>query len=320
LSIAADPPKSVTASEFYKVRTGQLAVFSGHEGPVRGVSFSADGKSLYTGGHDKTLRVWDLVSGKETNSIELKKGRVAGMATLPVKQGKTVRKTLVAVASTIDQEGTFLWDPAAKSYSRSLPGIGHDSGPVAAAAGGQYLAGTHGNGTIEVWDTKTGQRIRSIDPNARAKAVALSADGKVLLCATEKVVRCYDVVKGKLLTKHMLDSVVSSLTFSPDDKQFAAAAIDGTVGVFDYSTGKVLQTLKGHRGSVSAVTFTPDGKRLVSGGADKSVRVWDPSTGDALPVIGEHRGPVTSIAVSFDGMFVATGSEDETAILWKVPQ
>jgi WD repeat-containing protein 61 len=50
---------------------------------------------------------------------------------------------------------------------------------------------------------------------------------------------------------------VLSVAYSPDGKRLACGSMDGTVGVFDTDSGKLLHTLDGHFKPVRALTFTP---------------------------------------------------------------
>jgi WD40 repeat protein len=50
---------------------------------------------------------------------------------------------------------------------------------------------------------------------------------------------------------------VLSVAYSPDGKRLACGSMDGTVGVFDTTSGKLLHTLDGHFKPVRALTFTP---------------------------------------------------------------
>jgi WD40 repeat protein len=63
------------------------------------------------------------------------------------------------------------------------------------------------------------------------------------------------------------------VAFSADGSRLASSH-DGTVRVWDPSTGEQLLVLRGHYTSASSVAFSPDGSRLASVGAEGVVRVW----------------------------------------------
>src|SRR5436305_8836623 len=64
---------------------------------------------------------------------------------------------------------------------------------------------------------------------------------------------------------------VCAVAFSPDGKLLASGGSgydDGSIKLWDASSGAPRQTLERHPGGVSAVAFSPDGKLLASGGYD----------------------------------------------------
>jgi WD40 repeat protein len=113
---------------------------------------------------------------------------------------------------------------------------------------------------------------------------------------------------------------VHSVAFRPDGEQIAAASADGTVKVLDARTGKVVQTLRGHRTSVFGVAFSPDGRHLASASEDRTIRLWDLATGHEVfcrgGQTGEFVGLAYSVAFSPDGRQLVAGSEDGGAIVW----
>ena len=73
-------------------------------------------------------------------------------------------------------------------------------------------------------------------------------------------------------------SSVYSVAFAPDGKTLATGSRDGTVKLWDITTGKELATLKGHTEDVSSVAFAADGKTLATGSVDQTVRLWFAAT------------------------------------------
>ena len=47
----------------------EVALLTGHKGPVNSVAFSPDGRTLATGSADHTMRLWDAVSSAQTRNL-----------------------------------------------------------------------------------------------------------------------------------------------------------------------------------------------------------------------------------------------------------
>ena len=75
-------------------------------------------------------------------------------------------------------------------------------------------------------------------------------------------------------------SSVWTIAWSPDGRTLANGSLDGTVWLWDVTTGEELAVLEGHSGPsfrawVNSVAWSPDGRTLASGGGfDETVRLW----------------------------------------------
>jgi HEAT repeat protein len=98
-----------------------------------------------------------------------------------------------------------------------------------------------------------------------------------------------------------------------------SAGLDGTVKVWDPSTGETLHTLEGHTGAVLSCAIAPDGSYVVSTGEDGTLRVWEPSSGELLRTLEGNQGypgAPRCCAVAPDGSYVVSANVDATLSVW----
>ena len=89
---------------------------------------------------------------------------------------------------------------------------------------------------------------------------------------------------------------IPDIAYSPDGSKLATGSGDGTVIIWDTSTGAKVLTLTGHSSQIQAVSFSPDGQLLATGSEDNTAKIWDVATGQEVLSLPGSAGGVAGVA------------------------
>jgi WD40 repeat protein len=180
-----------------------VRTLAGHAGPVSALALSADGARLYSGGEDKTVRVWNTADGAQvaqwsTPAPIAAALLVAGGSQLATAHADNLIRTW-NIAGSLPNDAAATPAPA-KEFK------GH-TGPVtclalASADGKQFASGSR-DSTLRVWNVDAGNQLRELNHGAPILAIAVRADGKRLVTSGENnVVRVWDGEKNQSLAEN----------------------------------------------------------------------------------------------------------------------
>lgn len=103
---------------------------------------------------------------------------------------------------------------------------------------------------------------------------------------------------------------LESCALSPSGDWIAAGSHEGTIGIWERSTGTALAQLTGHASQVTALAITPDSAWIVSAGEDGTVRIWDAARRRLVHTMRLHEGQVNDCTVSPESTRVASVGND----------
>ena len=192
------------------------------------------------------------------------------------------------LASGSYDEALFLWDVRTTRLMRSLPAHSDPIGGVDFIRDGTLIVSCAGDGLIRVWDTATGQCLRTLvhEDNAAVTGVRFSPNGKFVLAWTlDACVRLWNYVEGRCVktyqghtnSKYSIGGAFGVYGGEEGVEQRAcvvSGSEDGNILCWDVQSKEILQTMGGHQGVVLGVDTLNKEGLIVSGGIDKTVRVW----------------------------------------------
>jgi WD40 repeat protein len=283
---AAEPPRE----PILRIEAGM------HTNKIGRIDVDAEGRYLVTGSYDKTVRVWELATGRLLRILRspigtAQEGRIEAVALSP--DGRTV----ATGGWTGDEWDTtysiYLFDRESGRLVRRLPGIPKIVFHLAYSPDGRWLAATLGgrdgvrlyrtvDWTLVAEDRAYGGRSESAHFDAQGRLVTVSDDGFVRLYAggTEPASPL------RLVAKHQVPggAIPFSVAFSPDGARVAVGYTHSTR--IDVLSGADLTPLfapdtRGvdHRDNLASVVWSADGRFLYAGGTHKRsgsrlVRRW----------------------------------------------
>lgn len=265
-----------------------------HEGFVRGVTVSPDGRKIISCGDDKCARMWAL--NVKTSEITQEPEGTYHVASIPNGVDHHWQKPLfVSVGDTVD-----VWD-----YQRSNPLNSFEWGceRVITArfnpAEPALIASTAVDRSIGLYDLRGSSSIRKVILKMRSNAVAWNPMQPLNFTVANEDCNLYtfDMRKLKVAVGRHWDHTLAVLdvSYSPSGQEFVSASYDATIRLFPVDAARsrdVYHTKRMQR--VLCCHFTPDSRFVVSGSEDTNVRVWKAKSDQKLGALTDREKQATA--------------------------
>ncbi|GLE11624.1 hypothetical protein PINS_up024159 [Pythium insidiosum] len=150
-------------------------------------------------------------------------------------------------------------------------------------------------------------------------SVCFNASGKVLFSgSSDGTVRAWEATSCRAMGEYRGTGTAHPLLcvrVSEDGEMVLGTGCDRKCFVWRVGTGRVFQTLTGHKGKVLAAEFsTLAPNEVITGSSDRSLRVWDVAKGRSVQSVN-CRSSCNDLAMALGGQF-ASAHQDGAVRFW----
>lgn len=272
----------------------------GHDKGVSCVVFSPDGGTVATASDDKTIRTWDVSTGR---CVRVFRGHTHFVLSCDI----SCRGNML-VSGSLD-ETVRIWEVRSGECLKEIPAHSDPVSCVCFSPDASIFVSSSFDGLCRVWDTETGRCLQTVYCSQECPpitSVRFTPNGKYLLMShLDSALRLWDVTAGREVKKYV-GHRNAKFSLTSDVWTHAGGAItsplvvsgseDGSVYLWDVSDMRVVARMEGraageggedsprgaqekaHCDVVIACSANPKYAMLATGAleADRSVRVWRP--------------------------------------------
>ncbi|TYH04181.1 hypothetical protein ES288_A09G278600v1 [Gossypium darwinii] len=293
-------------------------VISGHLGWVRSVAFDPSNNWFCTGSADRTIKIWDVASGRLKLTLTGHIEQIRGLA---------VSSKLTYMFSAGDDKQVKCWDLEQNKVIRSYHG--HLSGVYCLALHPTIdILLTGGRDSVcRVWDIRTKMQIFALSghDNTVCSVFTRPTDPEVVTGSHDTTIKFWDLRYGKTmstLTHHKKS--VRAMAPHPKEHSFASASADN-IKKFSLSKGEFLHNMLSQQKTIINTMAVNEDGVMATGGDNGSLWFWDWRSGhnfqQAHTIVqpGSLDSEAGIYALSYDvtGTRLVSCEADKTIKMWK---
>ncbi|BBM86722.1 serine/threonine-protein kinase [Candidatus Uabimicrobium amorphum] len=226
------------------------------------LAYSSDGKYLFSGAEDNTLRMWDVQTGKQLRIFD---GHSQGVTAVLFIDDKHL------ISASRDKT-IRIWDIQEKQATGVLEG--HSAEVTGLAYENNRLVSTDKNKSIRIWNLQQKKLIRVFEQHEFA-ITTLATMGDAIAVNQQNDIYLWNMRSGKRRILKGHEKPITKL-IRINEHTIASASQDHSIRIWNKDSDSVV--LQGHKDIVNDIDYLSNHQQIVSLSADKTICFWDIQT------------------------------------------
>lgn len=247
-----------------------------HWAPVHAVTYSPDGRTLVSVGHDHVINLWDGESGHLV-------GRLPSDGACVRAVGFSPDGSKLATAG--DAKVVSVWNVKTRALISQFTNHMASVGFTAFLSDGEDVVSGDNYGYVMRWSTKTGKQVWTIQAHKQSVVdLAVCESGRCLVTCGfhDQEIRVWGLADGQPIKSLPVGRPPGGAAVAIDRKAtLVAGSGGGVLKLWDFSTSKLRSSISGLV-SASRLTIDADGELLVTGDSSDRLGLVELASGEAV--------------------------------------
>ena len=260
--------------------SGQLIQSRSNKSPVVCIDWISN--YIIGGSTDRIATLWDVRTEREHVRLSGHKGKILCC--------KFVNQTAKHVVTGSADASIRLWDTRQGFTTRTI-GCSSVCNAIDVSADGYTCISGHLDGVVRTWDLRNGKNVHEIrgihemavtsvkfSPSSASASLllTLSRENKLRIFdgMTWESKNCIGGVDDDNASNFTVGATTTKAVFSSDALYCTAGSANGTVMIWDVTSGKILSKLNKHQSIVTGIAWRQDGRLVFSVDQRGYVVVW----------------------------------------------
>ena len=315
-------------------QTPQLVIPRGHAEDVSKIAISPDNKMLASGSWDKTVKIWDLASGKELKTLGNYPSWVKSVAFSPDGKLLVTGATKELRVNDMAAAGKEIFRQAVHPDDIDAIAFSPDGKLFATVSVIENPAKNGDMFEIKFWNPRNISLVKKMQAKGNVATLRFENNNELLAVGKTQIFHVNAITASINTTENFEQTGISKL--SPDGKWVIRDSYDrdGTsdadvpndlgdntkgaaiVDVIDRHTKKLLHTFKGQKSSIKTSAFTPDSRYIVTGADDNTIFIYDLQNMKFAGKLTDTMSYPAGLTFTSEGRKLISGNFDKVIRVW----